>query len=243
MGDYAMTADFEAFLARPNPSGARNDIARLQGARLVTAAEVEDGRELSHSLIKQMTGRDKVTARYLYREHFEFVPQCKILLVANHAPRVQASDAAMWRRIARVPFLQVLAPTERDPHLKEVLCDPARGGPAVLAWAVKGCIAWQATGLTSCAAVDEATAGYRAEMDTVQRFIDDCCVVEPRARVPFGALYLRYTRWCDDEGVAPLGKGKFAADLETRGFESAVGTGGVKYRRGIGLRAAQSEVA
>ena len=168
---------------------------------------------------------------------------CKILLVANHAPRVRASDAAMWRRMARVPFTRVLSPAERDPRLKEVLCDPERGGTAVLAWAVKGCLAWQASGLTSCAAVDRATAAYRDEMDTVQRFIDDCCVIDVKADVTFSALYRHYTIWCEDEGVGAIGKREFAAYLETRGFESVRKTGGTRHRLGIGLRDPQQEVA
>jgi P4 family phage/plasmid primase-like protien len=237
MGDYAMTADFDTFLARANSGGARNDIARLQGARFVTATEVDEGSEFAHSLLKQMTGRDKVTARFLYREPFEFYPQCKLLLVANHAPRVRPNDHATWRRIARVPFLRVLLPAERDPHLKEILCDPTRGGPAILAWAVRGGVAWRVQGLGSCTAVDDSTASYHAEMDTVQRFIDDCCVVAPKAKANPSDLYDRYTLWCEEAGVeAPLGKSQFAGALQIRGFLSVKGTNGARYRQGIGLR-------
>ena len=244
MGDYAMTADFETFLDRPNSSGPRNDIARLQGARLVTAAEVEAGREFSHSTIKLMTGRDKMTARFLYKEFFEFYPTHKVLLVANHAPRVRASDGAIWRRIVRAPFERVLPPAARDAGLKQLLCDPTRGSPAVLAWAVQGSIAWQRNGLQSCRAVDEATAAYRAEMDTIQQFIDDRCVVDPGARASSGELYVSYTLWCEQVGVeVPLRKGEFAADLQTRGFPSVKGTHGARYRQGLSLRGAVAEVA
>ena len=80
---------------------------------------------------------------------------------------------------------------------------PVRGGPAALAWAVKGCIAWQANGLTSCTAVDKATVDYRAEMDTLQRFFEDCCVLEPRAKANFGTLYVQYMVWCEDPRIVP----------------------------------------
>ena len=110
LGDYAATADFETFLKRHGDAGIRNDVARLAGARLVISVEVDDGQALAEGLLKLLTGGDTVAARFLYRETFEFRPVFKLWLAANDRPRVNADDAAMWRRILQLPFVQ------RDPR-------------------------------------------------------------------------------------------------------------------------------
>jgi putative DNA primase/helicase len=118
LGEYAMTADFETFLKRRGDGGIRNDIARLDGARLVLSIEVDEGKSLAEGLLKLLTGGDTVTARFLYHEAFEFQPAFKIWLAANARPRVSAADAAMWRRILQVPFTQVIPEAERDERVK-----------------------------------------------------------------------------------------------------------------------------
>ncbi|MDA1196203.1 MAG: phage/plasmid primase, P4 family, partial [Planctomycetota bacterium] len=87
-GDYAVVADFEAFVKRRNVGGPRNDVARLAGARLVVSIEVEDGQQLATALVKGLTGGDRITARYLYKEAFEFTPQFTLWIAANHRPRI-----------------------------------------------------------------------------------------------------------------------------------------------------------
>lgn len=147
LGDYASTADFETFLQRRGDAGIRNDIARLAGARMVVSVEVEDGKRLAEGLIKQLTGGDKIAARFLHREFFEFEPQFTLWLVANTRPRAHASDDALWRRIVQVPFTVVIPEPERDPELKRALrTDPAEQ-TAILAWLVQGCLEWQRRGL------------------------------------------------------------------------------------------------
>ncbi|CAN94225.1 phage-related protein [Sorangium cellulosum So ce56] len=133
MGEYAAKADFETFIARRDSGGPRNDIARLAGARLVLSIEVDEGKRLAEGLVKQLTGGDTVTARFLYRESFEFKPAFKLWLAANDAPRVRDDDAAIWRRILRIPFEHTVPKEKRDPQVKAALLDPAVGGPAILA--------------------------------------------------------------------------------------------------------------
>ena len=133
LGDYGATCDFETFLRRPSSGGPRNDIARLHGARLVVGVEVEKGQRLAEGLVKTLTGGDKVAARFLYQEAFEFVPQFKLWLVANDRPRAADDDSALWRRILLMPFDHTIPEAERDPAVKARLRDPALGGPAVLA--------------------------------------------------------------------------------------------------------------
>ncbi len=129
LGDHSVTADFETFLKRPPSGGPRNDVAALAGARLVVSIEVDEGRALAEGLVKLITGGDTVTARYLYQESFEFRPQLKLWLVANSAPRARDDDAALWRRVLRVPFNVEIPEAERDPDVKAVLRDPVQAWP------------------------------------------------------------------------------------------------------------------
>jgi putative DNA primase/helicase len=147
LGEYAATADFETFLKRHGDAGVRNDIARLAGARLVVSIEVDDGKTLAEGLLKLLTGGDTVAARFLYQETFEFVPRFKLWLAANDRPRVNADDAAMWRRILQIPFVHVIPEAERDDRVKLLLRSVPDVQSAILAWAVHGCLEWQRRGL------------------------------------------------------------------------------------------------
>lgn len=183
LGDYAVTADFEAFLDRRQVGGARNDIARLAGARLVSSIEVDEGSRLAGGLVKMLTGRDTVTARFLYSESFEFAPTFTIWLVANHTPRVNPEDGAMWRRILLVPFTHTVPPDMVDPKVKVALTDPKVAGSTVLAWIVKGCLRWREDGLQVPESVRAATAAYRRDQDPLADFVDECLVFAPSSRL------------------------------------------------------------
>ena len=191
LGEYATTSDFETFLKRRGDAGIRNDIARLAGARLVVSIEVDEGKKLAEGLIKQVTGGDTVTARFLNREFFEFLPQFKLWLAANNKPSVNPTDKAMWKRILLVPFIHEVPEAERDPEVKRRLRDPSEFGPAILTWAVRGCLMWQKDGLKVPKRVAHATDKYREEMDSLSDFLADRCVVDPEASVAVDALVRR----------------------------------------------------
>lgn len=220
LGEYAATADFEAFLARRDVGGPRNDIARLAGARFVASIEVDEGKSLAQGLLKMLTGGDTVTCRFLYQEAFEFVPQFKLFLAANHAPKVNADDTAMWRRILRVPFEHVIPEGQRDPKVKAALRNPAVAGPAVLAWAVEGCLKWQSEGLGVPRRVVAATNAYRESQDTLKRFLDDCCVFGPDLWIATAELRAAYEAWGRENGEKELLQGKaWGERLRARGCE------------------------
>ena len=126
LGDYVMSADFSSFIVSRGAS-VRNDLARLAGARLVTAVESEANRRLAEEVIKQITGGDTITARYLYSEHFEFRPQFKLFLATNHKPRIRGTDVAIWRRIHLVPFTVTISNEEQDKALPAKLRGEAPG--------------------------------------------------------------------------------------------------------------------
>jgi len=208
LGDYAMTADFGSFLVGHAVDKPRADIARLRGARLVTSVEVDEGVRLAESLIKMLSGGDKITARPLYKSSFEFIAGFILWLGCNHAPRVSDRDSAMWRRIRRIPFTHQIPASEQDGAVKERLRDPAVGGPAILAWMVAGCLAWQAEGLGTSAAVERATREYRRELDPLAEFVAACCVVAPGAWTSSAALREAYESWARDSGDRNLIRGK-----------------------------------
>lgn len=236
LGEYARTADFEAFLARRGDGGVRSDLARLAGARLVLGVEVEDGKRLAEGLLKQLTGGDTVTARFMYQDFFEYRPQFKLWLGANHRPRVSASDEAIWRRIIQVPFLEVVPPDRRDPALKRALTTDPDARSAILAWAVQGCFAWHRDGLNVPASVVDYTAEYRAENDPLAIWLDDTCELRPDATATAAELRASYEHWASREGDRPIGSRKFADALKARGcHNNDRGTGGVRIWRGICL--------
>lgn len=239
LGDYSMTADFEAFLKRSQVGGPRNDIARLGGARFVASIEVDEGKELAGGLVKMLTGGDTVTARFLYHESFEFMPRFKLWLSANHAPKVNDQDEAMWRRILRVPFVHVVPKGRRDPAVKAALKDPTQGGPAILAWAVQGCLAWQREGLGVPAVVEKSTEELRREMDPLGDFLRDCCKLSPSLSCYAGVLRTAYEKWAKERGEGALVSSReWSQRLQAHGCsQDRVGSGRNRVWRGIGVLA------
>jgi putative DNA primase/helicase len=237
MGDYATNTDTETILMRKY-QGVGNDVAALKGARFVSAAEVEQGRRLAESKVKQLTGRDTVTARFLFGEPFSFRPEFKLWLSTNNKPVIQGTDDAIWDRIKLIPFTQRFDGPRQDPKLPEKLRGELAG---VLAWMVEGCLDWQEHGLGEPETVRAATDQYRAEMDTLAAFIEDRCVVRPGAVAPATPLYKQYQMWCDDAGEKPETQKMFGMRLRERGFVSdKMKRGPHKDRKGwfgIGLRA------
>jgi putative DNA primase/helicase len=213
-GDYARTTDFETFLQKKGDRGIPNDIAALAGSRVVISVEMADGKRLAEGLVKHLTGGDTVSARFLFGEFFDFIPQFKLWLAANDAPRVRHSDRAIWRRILKIPFVHTVPEDARDPAVKATLKDPALGGPAILAWAVEGCLAWQRERLRIPEEVRAATASYRAEQDPLRDFFADCCVFEAAAWTASKVLYDAYRAWAEQNGIRdPFGTRAFGAEL------------------------------
>ena len=163
LGDYHRTAPIETFTASQverHPT----DLAGLRGARLVTAIETEEGRRWAESRIKALTGGDKIAARFMRQDFFEFTPQFKLLIAGNHKPGLRSVDEAMRRRFNLVPFTVTIPAAERDDTLTEKLQAEWSG---ILSWAIKGCLDWQENGLAPPAAVTEATAAYLEAEDAI----------------------------------------------------------------------------
>jgi putative DNA primase/helicase len=229
-GDYGVQADFATFLDKSTDGGARNDVARLAGSRMVRSSEVGEGKRMNEALVKSLTSTDTIAARYLYSESFEFRPSFKIWLAANHKPVIRGSDDAIWRRVRLIPFTVTIPEEERDLHLAEKL---RKELPGILAWAVAGCRLWQKHGLTPPVDVLVATSEYRTESDVIGAFLDECCEVGSTYQVTASELYGGFKRWADENGEYVLSQSAFGRRLEERGF--GVRKSGVKYRMGLRL--------
>jgi phage/plasmid-associated DNA primase len=198
----------------------------------VSAAEVEQDRRLAESKVKNLTGTDTVTARFLYSEPFEFRPEFKLWLSTNNKPVIRGTDDAIWDRIRLIPFEQRFAGGRGDPKLPGKLREELAG---VLAWMVLGCLEWRREGLGDPEKVRAATEGYRAEQDVLAAFIEERCVVGPGAWVKFSDLYTAYQEWCEEAGEKAETKRRLGSRLKDRGFEPGRGTGNAPIRRGLGL--------
>jgi len=168
MGDYAKTASSELLMARKF-AGIPNDIAALQGARFVPSSETEEGRWLAETKVKDLTGGDTLTARFLFGEYFDFKLQAKFWICGNHKPVIRGTDEAIWRRIRLIPFTVFIPPEKRDPKLGEELLKEL---PGILNLAIEGCLAWQRERLNAPAAVLAATEEYRETEDQLGAFLD-----------------------------------------------------------------------
>ncbi len=232
LGDYATATDFATFLVTKHDA-VRNDLARLVGARLVTAVEVDQGGRFSEPVIKTITGGDVITARFLFREFFEFQPQFTMLLAANHKPTVRGTEHAIWRRIKLVPFNVTIPPQEQDRHLLAKLREEL---PGILRWAVEGCLAWQREGLGDPSVVRTATERYRDEMDALAGFLDECVVLKASQRSGASVLYRTYVQWCERVGERSTSQRRFGQRLAERGFtKSRSGSRGQYVWHGLGL--------
>ena len=214
LDEYALQTTTQT-LIRKGDRSATNDIARLCGARFVVATEVNEDGKLDEVMVKQMTGGDKISARLLYKEFFEFRPECKIFLITNYTPTIKGSDEGIWRRIILIPFEVMIPEEERDKRLPEKLRAEL---PGILTWAVEGCLAWQREGLNPPAKVRAATESYRAEMDWLSAFLADCCSLQDSAKTSAADLYAAFSLWWIHDDETPSQK-DFGGRLTASGLQ------------------------
>lgn len=232
LGDYGRQTNSDTFLKKKNDNGINNDVARLDGARFVSAVESEEGQQLSEALVKQITGGEKMSARFLRQEYFEFIPEFKVFFTTNHKPIVKGSDEGIWRRIRLIPFTVTIPKEKIDYDLPEKL---KKEMPGILRWAVEGCLKWQEDGLTEPQAVKAATDEYRQDMDILGPYINENCTIHPSLSVEAKKLYENYRNWCYQNSEMELKNRAFYRQLEIRGFKKKNGTQNKVYVFGISL--------
>ncbi|MEA1619648.1 phage/plasmid primase, P4 family [Erythrobacter sp. T5W1-R] len=229
LGDYATTSSMDTFTASKfdkHPT----ELAMLKGARLVSASETEQGRAWAESRIKQLTGGDTISARFMRQDFFEFVPQFKLVIVGNHAPILHNVDEAARRRFNIIPFTQ--KPATPDRELEDKL--KAEAGQ-ILSWAIAGCLDWQTNGLVRPEVVTAATESYFEEQDLFTQWVEERCAPDISRRETPTALYNDWKEYAlaagDDPGTQPLMRAK----LERAGFTFGK-SNGIRFYRGFRLR-------
>lgn len=240
LGGYAKQADPLTFMAtKYDGRGPRPDLVSLRGARFVPAIEVEEGQRFAEALVKTITGQDTVSTRDLYGKQFEFVPQFKIWIAANHKPVIRGQDMGIWRRIRLIPFTEQISEGEMDPNLPDKLVAESDG---ILAWAIRGALRWQEYGLQVPDAVTAATADYKAECDRLSSYLEEHTLTHHDVRVRASDLYQSYKTWCEKNGERCESMTAFGKRITERGIEKRVTNHGIYYL-GLGLLAEQREAA
>jgi putative DNA primase/helicase len=231
MANYAKTAPIETFIDSKNERHP-TDLAGLQGARLITAIETEEGRQWAESRLKALTGGDRIAARYMRQDFFEFTPQFKLIIAGNHRPGLRTVDEAMRRRFNLLPFIVTVPASERDLELTEKLRKEWGG---ILQWMVEGCLAWQADGLHRPAIVSDATENYLAAEDALARWIEDRCTTEVNNREATSALFADWQQWAIKHDEVCGSQKRFSEQVEARGY-TKTRTNVARGFQGIGLR-------
>lgn len=224
LGDYSNNMQAKSLMVKKNDN-VNTDIARLSKARFVTSSEPNEGFRFDEGLIKQITGGDKVTARFLYAEEFEYTPKFKIWVSTNHKPIIRGTDDGIWRRLVLIPF-EVQIPEEKvDKDLKYKLL---REAPAILNWMTEGAYMWMQEGLEMPDKLKDASQSYRTEMDVVEQFIEEKCNRMKGARETGKKLYDEYKVWADENNEYKMDKNKFGKKMKEK-FESKKMNNGVNY--------------
>ena len=221
LGDYALTAELDLLTERDRPGcGPRPELVRLRGARMVSIYETSGRLKLSASLVKSLAGSDPITARDLHAKPITFRPQATLWLATNYRPHAPSDDDALWERIREVPFDVFIPENQRNPTVRKALRDPAVHGAAILAWAVQGCLLWQAEGLRPPEGVRAATLDYRTQMDPLAGFMKDSCELRSGAWTRSDQLRAEYERWARESGERPISGALFLDGLRRHGCEA-----------------------
>jgi putative DNA primase/helicase len=226
MGDYANTSPIEAFLESKydrHPT----ELARLHKIRLTVAQETPNGRAWDEAKIKNTTGGDPITARFMRQDFFDFDPTHKLIIAGNHKPRLKVVDEAIRARLRLVPFAVTIPAEERDPELTEKL---KAEWPSILRWIIDGCLDWQANGLGVPLIVREASDDYFHAQDAVAHWLDDCTVRRQLAFTRSKALFASWVVWSTERGIDVGTDKSFIQALKDRGwtFKRTMTGGGFK---------------
>ncbi|MGX0001683.1 phage/plasmid primase, P4 family [Staphylococcus cohnii] len=227
-GNYSTNIQPQAIMASKNNSDASPEIAKLDGARLVTTTEPNEGERFDEGLLKQLTGGDRVSARKLYENEFEFTPQFKLWMATNHKPYVRGRDEGIWRRFVIIPFDKQIPIHEIDRDLTKKL---RRELPAIMRWCVDGFLEWQRIGLSEPAIIKEQRDEYRTEMDSISAFIEECCETDYKFKISASELFSVYDSWAKRNNQHKMTNVKFAAEMLKK-FERTT-IKGKRYYRGL----------
>lgn len=234
-GAYNDVTAPETFMKRWGKEPPREEIVKFNGSRIISTSELPEGERFDDAFLKRITGGDKLTLRYLYKESFDIYPQFKLWMATNHDP--VTTDSAMFRRIKRVPFPYTVPEHKRDKNLKGIIKDPTIGGKAVLAWAVEGAIKYYQQGeLRTPSVVVNSTRNYQVSQDSFLHFVNDTFWSQPTSRTPFRAVYDVYSEWSKKANERPVKRPVFIQKLKDKGHEIEYDDRGNMYVSGLIFR-------
>lgn len=231
-GTYTLKLPANVLMHSKMP-GHPTELAQLRGKRLAVSSEIEEGQYWAEARIKELTGDEMLSARFMRQDFFEFQMTQKHVIVGNYKPRLKGGDAALARRFVLIPFLAKFAGKKRDPTMTAKL--KAEAGD-VLAWAIEGAVKWAESGLQIPAAVEAASVEYMGENDELQIWLDERCVLHLDARGDAGRLYADYLGWLKARGQHAPSIRLWADRMSTvAGVERRRASGGMVYI-GVGLK-------
>ncbi len=236
-GVYAKTTDPETITHQKYGHSSTNDLAALNGARLLSVSENEKGMVIDEGRVKRMTGGEPIPCRFLFKEWFDLHPEFLIILSTNHEPIVQAHDDSIWRRIKKIVFNAKFEDDACDPDLEDKLKDESEG---ILSWIIEGSKEWYELGLKVPDSVCFETDKYKDELDVVGEFIEQCCILDKDLSVSVGEIYFFYKYWCLYTDNRKTSKRGFSGELRDRGFEGSK-INGIRVKIGLDVHSLLKE--
>ena len=177
--------------------------------------ETTQGARFDEAKLKDQTGGDVLTARFLHAEFFDFRPTHRIVIRGNHKPAISGTDEGIWRRLRLVPFTVSIPKDEQDRDLLKKLDTEL---PGILQWAIRGCLTWQRQGLDPPALITDAVRAYRDESDVLGRFIAEHCEVSKLAQVKSGVFFQRYQAYAEQSSERWMPAKDVPHEMQRRGF-------------------------
>lgn len=231
-GDYAVSTNIDMLLidSKGKADTSTNSLARLKGQRLVLGSEIPQNAKFNESRIKEITGQDTISARFLFKEFFDFIPNFKLFIRSNYRPEITGEDLGIWRRIHCVPFNINITETEKDKNLLNKLKLELSG---ILNWALEGVQDWLIQGLNAPSIITQSVQNYKDEMDIVGQWIDDCCEIDSKSKISSKLLLKNFNDWAISQGERHRSMRYLKPALENRGFYRQSTIGGKFY---VGLR-------
>jgi putative DNA primase/helicase len=231
LGDYSRVIPSDLLMVgkEQHPTG----LSDLRGIRMALASELEDGKRFNEQLLKWLTGEEKIVARRMHQDFFEFSPRFKLWIVGNHRPTIRGTDYAIRRRFHLIPFEKAIAKEDQDPFLRDKLKKELEG---ILNWCVKGFLDWMSQGLNPPAKVISATEEYFEEQDTVGHFLREETVDSARGKCSHKELYDRYVNYTKVRNEYVLSSKAFSTKMSERGIKKERGNSGQSYWIGMSMR-------
>jgi putative DNA primase/helicase len=232
MGGYSRTAPPSLLtVRRSDDASPRNDLAALAGARYVSISELQAGDRLDEQVVKLLAGREPISARFLHKEFFEFLPTFTAWLRTNHKPIITGEDHGIWRRLVVLPFDRTFTEEEKDPQLEDKLMDESDG---ILQWILEGVRMYLNDGLKLSPRIKAEVAKYRSDSDMLGEFLSDKTTPHASAKVNQVEMYKAWRVWCEESGVRPGSKKTFTQRLAERGYPEGR-SNGARFYVGLAL--------